>query len=79
MKLPQSITRQWLGTLTNDDLMDAESRLHQTLGVLERREKKARGAHYQLLRGPAELLAAWDRWSRVSQAARERGLQARRT
>lgn len=78
MKLPATITRDWLVALSDTDLVDAEARLHQMFGVLERRNKKAFGAQYSLFRGPADLLAAWDRWSRVSQLTRERGLRPRR-
>jgi hypothetical protein len=76
--VPERISRLWIDTLSDPDIVDVEARLHAAFAVLERREKKARGLKYQLCRGPAELMTAWDRWSRISGAARERSLIVRR-
>ena len=76
--LPERITGNWMGTLTDEDLIDVEARLHEKFDALERREKKARGAAYQLLCSPADVMDAWDRWSRVLTAARLRSLNPRR-
>jgi len=78
MKLPEHITASWMDSLTDGDLLTAESRLHVTFAALEGAQKKLRGEEYELMRGPAELLSAWGRWSRVSTEARARGLHARR-
>jgi hypothetical protein len=74
---PDIINMKWIDTLTDADLLDVESRLHEQLAVIERREKKAKGDKYLLFRGPADLLDAWDRWSRINAATRERSLKPR--
>lgn len=76
--VPDVINMAWIDTLTDTDLLEVEARLHARLAVIERREKKARGDKYALFRGPADLLDAWDRWSRLSAATRERSLKIRR-
>jgi hypothetical protein len=76
---PDVINKAWIDSLSDADLLDVEARLHAQLGVIERREKKARGDKYALFRGPADLLDAWDRWSRMSFATRERSLRPRHT
>ena len=77
-KLPQHITHDWLGTLDDDRLLDTEARLHAAFRTLEQAQKRADGERYDLMRGPAPLLAAWDRWSRVHTATRARRLHPRR-
>ena len=76
--VPESINRAWIDTLSDADLIDCEARVREKFAVIERREKRARGDKYQLFRGPADLMAAWDTWSRLSAAARERSLRVRR-
>lgn len=76
--VPERISAEWISTLTNDDLIEVEARLHERFTALERREKKARGARYQLLCSPPDLMDAWDRWSRVLTATRSRSLNPRR-
>jgi hypothetical protein len=76
--VPERISLVWIETLTNEDLLDVEARVHARFSLLERREKKAKGDRYQLMRGPAELMDAWDRWSRLLAATRERKLNPRR-
>lgn len=73
--VPAQISMDWITTLTNEDLLDVESRVYAQFDVLNKREKKRRGDKYQLMRGPAELMEAWDRWSRINSAARERALK----
>jgi len=73
--VPESLSADWIDSLTNDELLDVERRTHEKFGVLERREKKARGARYDLMRGSAELMDAWNRWGRLSNATRERSLR----
>lgn len=76
--VPERISMAWIETLTDVDLLDVEARVHARFSLLERREKKARGDKYQLMRGPADLMEAWDRWSRLLAATRERSLNPRR-
>lgn len=76
--VPEQISHSWIETLTDDDLLDVEARVHAKFTVLERREKKARGEKYSLMRGPADLMLAWDRWSRLQAATRDRSLNPRR-
>ena len=78
MELPERITGQWMDTLVDRVLLDAESALYATFAELDRAERAARGSRYALTRGPEALMAAWDRWSRVSTETRRRGLQPRR-
>lgn len=77
--VPETMTRSWIDSLSNEDLVAVERRLHDRFTVLERREKKLRGERYELMRGSAELMSAWDRWSRVSNETRERSLRPDRT
>jgi hypothetical protein len=76
--VPQQISHAWIETLSDEDMIDIEARLHAAFTVIERREKKALGHKYELCRGTAELMFAWDRWSRISAAARDRSLVPRR-
>ena len=76
--LPARINAAWIDTLADDDLIDVEARLHERFTVLDSRHKRLRGGEYSLMRGPTELIDAWDRWSRVSMAARTRSLVTRR-
>lgn len=76
--VPAQINATWIGTLTNDDLIAVEARLHAAYALIERREKRTQGAKYQLFRSPPDLMAAWDRWSRVNAATRARSLNPRR-
>jgi hypothetical protein len=76
--VPEKINAAWINTLADDDLIDVEARLHERFTVLDSRHKRLRGGEYSLMRGPTELIDAWDRWSRVSMAARTRSLVTRR-
>jgi hypothetical protein len=76
--VPARINTTWIGTLTDDDLISVESRLHEKFSVLERREKRLRGPKYQLCCSPTDLMEAWDRWSRVNAATRARSLHPKR-
>ena len=76
--VPERIDKAWIATLANDDLIDIEARLRTKFDVLDAREKKSRGNKYNLMRGPEDLVLAWDRWSRVCSAMRARTLLARR-
>ena len=76
--VPDRISREWIDSLTDQDLVDIEHRLHDRFMTLERREKKTMGARYTLMRAPADLLDVWDKWSRILNAARERALVTRK-
>jgi hypothetical protein len=76
--VPERISTAWIETLTDADLLDVEARVHARFALLERREKRVRGYRYELMRGPADLMEAWDRWSRLHAATRERSLNPRR-
>lgn len=78
-KIPSQINVAWIGTLSDDDLIGVEAGLHARFSVLETREKKLRGAKYDLVRCPADVMEAWDRWSRVNAATRSRSLHPRRS
>ena len=78
MRIPGRITAVWIDSLTNDDLLLAETRLKKVFAVRERVEKGRLGGAYDLMRGDAELMSAWDRWSRVNSAIRTRGLTPNR-
>ena len=41
--VPERINTDWIGTLTDDDLIDVEARLHTKFALLERREKNEDG------------------------------------
>jgi len=72
--VPARIQAAWINTLSDRDLLDVESQLRDLFFRLEGIEKKKFGRKYDLFRGPAELMEAWDRWSRVHTATRERSL-----
>jgi hypothetical protein len=76
--VPERISMAWIDTLSDEDLLECEARVHARFALLERREKKERGDKYQLMRGPADLMDAWDRASRMLAATRDRSLNPRR-
>ena len=76
--VPERIDKAWIDTLEDVDLIDVEARLRAKFDLLDGREKRARGNRYNLMRGPEDLVLAWDRWSRVCSAMQRRTLSARR-
>ena len=66
--VPERIDKEWISSLADDDLIDVEARLRSKFDVLDLREKKARGNSYNLMRGPEDLVLAWDRWNRICRA-----------
>ncbi len=76
--VPEVIGWTWIESLSDEELIEVEQRTHAKFALIERREKKALGAKYELCRGSAELMSAWDRWGRLSTATRERSLRPRR-
>jgi len=78
MNVPERISADWIGTLTDADLIDVEALLHERFTALERREKVSKGSRYDLFRSPPDVMDAWDRWSRVLTATRSRSLSPRK-
>ena len=78
MTMPERITHAWMLTLDDDALLKAESSLRTTFAKAEQAHRKVVGKRYDLMRGPAELLGAWDRWSRVCTEVRARKLDPKR-
>lgn len=76
--VPAVITGVWMDSLSDDDMVAVEARLYAKLAQLQRRESKLHGSRYQLFRSPADVLEAWDRWSRVTGMLRGRSLIPRR-
>ena len=74
MRIPGRITATGIDSLTNAALRTAETRLKTVFAVRERVETSKLGGAYDLMRGDAELMSAWDRWTRVNSAIRTRGL-----
>lgn len=77
MTLPERINATWIRSLDDAALVAAESELHTLFVTAERDEKIRRGEAYDLMRGPAPLMHAWQRWSTVNAATRSRGLHPR--
>ena len=75
--VPERLDAAWIGTLADEDLTDVEARLHARFTILDNKEKNLRGGRYNLMRGPEELVLAWDRWSRVRSAMTSRTLTPR--
>lgn len=78
MRLPAKINARWMDGLDDATLVAAEVKLRTNFATLERRERKSVGDRYELMRGPADLMEAWDRWTRVSNEMRTRGLNRAR-
>ncbi|HWJ23313.1 MAG TPA: hypothetical protein VNS52_13250 [Gemmatimonadaceae bacterium] len=78
MRVPPRITATWIDSLSDENLLLAELRLKNAFAKEERAEKRRLGRAYDLMRGPAELMLAWDRWSRVNAATRTRKLNPTR-
>ena len=78
MRVPPRITATWIDSLSDENLLLAELRLKNAFAKEERAEKRRLGRAYDLMRVPAELMLAWDRWSRVNAATRTRKLNPTR-
>ncbi len=75
MTIPERITARWIATLSNDELQEAERKLHGSFDKAESSERTKQGNAYNLMRGPETLTNAWIRWSMVCNATRDRGLR----
>ena len=53
MRVPERISRDWIDSLSNEDIVTIEAQLHGKFATLEKRERKARG---ELLELRAEVL-----------------------
>ena len=74
MPIPNRINADWIATLGDDQLMDAEAQLRALFLTQETLEKHRRGARYAVLEGPEVLVTAWHRWVMVNNEARTRRL-----
>jgi len=72
--IPDRVNADWIATLGDDQLVDAEARLRAVFLTQETLEKQRRGARYAVLEGPEVLVTAWHRWIMVSNEARTRKL-----
>jgi len=72
--IPDRVNADWIATLGDDQLMDAEAQLRAVFLTQETLEKHRRGARYAVLEGPEMLVTAWHRWIMVSNEARTRKL-----
>lgn len=75
MRLPKQIDAQWIDSLEDAELQNAESELHTAFSKHDKKERAVKGAFYDLLKGPEALMKAWGRWSVVNNATRERKLR----
>lgn len=78
MRVPENVTATWASSLADDQLLQAEARLHAEFAKQEKAEKKRAGDRYDMMRGPEPLMSAWLRWSMVSNETRNRGVVVRR-
>ena len=74
MPIPDRVNADWIASLGDDQLMDAEAKLRAVFRTQETLEKHRRGARYAVLEGPELLVTAWHRWLMVSNEARTRRL-----
>ena len=74
MPIPNRVNADWIATLGDDQLMDAEAQLRAVFLTQETLEKHRRGGRYAVLEGPEVLVTAWHRWVMVSNEARTRRL-----
>lgn len=78
MRMPERVNAAWLATLGNEQLAEAEAKLHTEFSAQETREKKRAGDRYVMLRGPESLVNAWHRWLMVNNEATARGMNLHR-
>ena len=77
--IPVRVNAQWIATLGDDQLLDAEAQLYADFRTHEVTERSRSGSRYVLLEGSPALVSAWHQWLVVSNATRARGLQVRRS
>lgn len=67
-----------LARLSDRELLEREATDRREFFQLNRLQPSVRGTTYRVIRAPADYLAAWQRWTASSAAARSRGLPLRR-
>jgi hypothetical protein len=75
MRFPNVINANWIDSLSDPDLQQAERQLRARFTREETAEKKRNGERYDPMRWPAPLTEAWLRWSLVCNETRARGLR----
>lgn len=63
-----------IGALSSNELLDAELAMHVRFAELDAVERRLKGTRYNLMKGSAELVDAWDQWARLTSAAQRRSL-----
>ena len=76
MTIPEFVNARWLATLSDAELVGAETTLRAEFAKHEAREKRRAGSHYIMMQGPTVLVNAWLRFTQVSNERRTRGLVA---
>jgi hypothetical protein len=72
------LTSALITAMSESELLDAEFSHHVRFIELDGAERRAKGPKYNLMRGPEELVTAWDQWGRLTRAAIARELTPRR-
>ena len=57
MTFPDRIDASWIGSLNDDQLVQAECELRKRFAQQEAKEKKRRGMQYDLMKGPDDIPA----------------------
>jgi hypothetical protein len=70
--IPGRLSTTEIGALSADELLNAELAMHTRFAELDAVEKRTKGRKYNLMKGPAELMDAWDQWGRLTRAAQAR-------
>lgn len=78
MVIPANVNSQWIASLENTQLVEAEAQLYSAFHTREKAEKSRAGARYILLQGPSALVNAWQQWLLLNNEARARGVVIRR-
>ena len=78
VKIPDRVSAAWVEGLGDAQLISAEATLRKQFAQEEIAEKERKGARYSMFRGPESLMAAWTRWSMVSNEAIARRVAVKR-
>jgi hypothetical protein len=78
MLIPMRVNSQWMATLDDVSILDAETSLHSEFREQDQRERRRSGTRYNMFEGPPALLDSWLRWQTVTNEARRRGLAVQR-
>ena len=74
MKVPVKVDAEWIASLADAQLVEAEAKLHTEFVAQEEAEKRKMGSRYTMLRGPEPLVSAWLRWLLVNNETQARGV-----